>query len=166
MRYASGDTVVHPRHGVGTVQSAPGDNPDYLEMFFESKGLTIKVPVSALDDVGIRSLSSKADAEAILDLLQEPSDVSTVWAERQADTVSRMGSTDLAQAAMVVRDLSRHAARIERPLSEAEGTSLATCLEMVSLELSLVLGLSQSETEQLILDTAARGVESSPLASS
>ena len=65
MRYASGDTIVHPRHGVGTVQSAPGGDADYLEMFFESKGMTIKIPLSSLDDVGIRSLSTKAEAEAI-----------------------------------------------------------------------------------------------------
>jgi CarD family transcriptional regulator len=161
--------VVHPRHGVGTVRGTKTrtgrDGPaDYVELFFAAKDLTIMVPVASLDEVGIRDLSTNAEAAAILAILEEPSEVSTAWSERSAATTARMKSSELAQATMVIRDLTRHAARLTKPLSAAESNALQQCLDMVSLELSLVLGLSQSDTRELILnkvgsnaDTASSG---------
>lgn len=157
MGYATGDTIVHPRHGVGTVQDTPTrgagkDSTSYLKLFFEEKSLTIMVPVASVDEVGLRRPSTKDEAEAILAILEEDSDVPEVWSERNASTVSRVQSTEIAQASMVIRDLTRHAQRIDKPLSAAENTTLDTCLDMVSLELSLALGLSQDETRALILE--------------
>lgn len=157
MGFAPGDTIVHPRHGVGTVQDAAprgsGDSATtYLTLFFELKSLTIMVPLDSVDEVGIRHPSTKQEADAILALLEEESDVPEAWSERNAFTTSRVQSTDLAQAAMVIRDLTRHAQRIEKPLSAAENSTLEACLDQVSLELSLSLGLSQEDTRALILD--------------
>ena len=157
MGFAPGDTIVHPRHGVGTVQEAVSrgtgdDATTYLSLAFEAKGLTVMVPVDSVDEVGIRRPSSKAEAEAILALLEESSDVPTVWAERNATTMARVQSTEIAQASMVVRDLTRHAQQSGKPLSPAERTTLDACMDQVSLELSLSLGLSQDDTRRLILD--------------
>lgn len=157
MGFAPGDTIVHPRHGVGTVQDAitrgSGDDATtYLTLFFELKSLTIMVPLDSVEEVGIRHPSSKKEAQAILAILEEDSDVPEAWSERNAFTLSRVQSTDIAQASMVIRDLTRHAQRIEKPLSAAENSTLEACLDQVSLELSLSLGLSQEDTRQLILD--------------
>lgn len=157
MGFAPGDTIVHPRHGVGTVQEATtrgtgDDATTYLTLFFELKTLTIMVPLDSVDEVGIRHPSTKKEAKAILAILEEESDVPEAWAERNASTTSRMQSTDLAQASMVIRDLTRHAQRIDKPLSAAENSTLNECLDQVSLELSLSLGMSQEETRRLILD--------------
>lgn len=164
MQYAAGDTVVHPRHGVGTVLEAltrgtGKTSTNYLQLFFEEKTLTIMVPMDSVDEVGIRRPSTKTEAEAILDILEESSDVPEVWAERNATTVARVQSTEIAQASMVIRDLTRHSQRIGKPLSAAERGTLQRCLDTVSLELSLSLGLSQDQTRALILDKVGATVD-------
>ena len=162
MGFAPGDTVVHPRHGVATVQSTAtrgsGDAArSYLELFFELKSLTIMVPVDSLDEVGIRLPASKEEADAILEILEEDADVSTVWAERNAATMSRVQSTELVQASMVIRDLTRHAQRTGKPLSPSENGTLETCLDAVALELSLALEMPVENTRELILDKVGAG---------
>ena len=157
MGYTTGDILVHPRHGVGTVLDTPTrgkgkDATSYLQLFFEEKTLTIMVPLASVEEVGIRPPSTRDEADAILSLLEESSDVSEVWAERNAATVQRVQSTEIAQAAMVIRDITRHSQRIDKPLSAAERGTLEGCLDTVSLELSLALGMSQEDTRALILD--------------
>lgn len=164
MGYATGDTVVHPRHGVGTVRGMTSrgtgkSKTDYLELFFELKTLTIMVPLDSVDEVGLRPPASKDEAKSILAILEEDSEVPEVWAERNAESMSRMDSTDLAQAAMVIRDLTRHSDRIEKPLSSAENSTLEACLETVSLELSLALDMTQDQTKALILQKVGMGDE-------
>lgn len=152
MAYSTGDTVVHPRHGVAKVQGTPTRSGEtYLELLLERKGMTIMVPVDSLDEVGIRRVASKEEADDILALLEEDTEVPQAWAERNASTTSRIQSTDLAQAAMVIRDLTLHARRSEKPLSAAENASLQSCLETVCSELALTLDLTPEETRQLVL---------------
>ena len=160
--FATGDTVVHPRHGVATVQSmttrGSGDAArSYVELFFELKSLTIMVPLDAVDEVGIRLPASREEADIILGILSEDAEVSAVWAERNGVTQSRVQSTELVQASMVIRDLTRHAQRSGKPLSPSENGMLETCLESVALELSLALDLSVDSTRELILDRVGAG---------
>ena len=157
MAFSTGDTVVHPRHGVAKVKGTPtrkgADGPQsYLELLIEGKDMTIMVPVDSLDEVGIRRVATKAEAEAILAMLTEDTEVSAVWAERNAETSSRMQSTELEQAALVIRDLTLHARRAEKPLSAAENASLQSCIETVTTELALSLGLTTEETRQLVME--------------
>ena len=157
MSYATGDVVVHPRHGVATVQGTTtrgeGDSAtSYLELFFELKSLTIMMPVDSLDEVGIRPPVTREEADAILSILGDPAEVPQAWAERNASTMSRVQSTELIQSAMVIRDLTRHGERSGKPLSASENGTLQTCLEAVSLELAVALEQPQEEIKQLILD--------------
>lgn len=157
MGYSTGDTVVHPRHGVATVQGTATrgsgkSSRSYLELFFEPRAMTIMVPVDSVEEVGIRRLVTREEAAAILELLGEAADVPTAWSERNASTTARIQSTELAQASLVIRDLTRHAQRLDKPLSTAESATLESCLHTVSLELSLTLGMSQDDTRALILE--------------
>lgn len=161
MGYVEGQTVVHPKHGPATVQGlvtkdVGGGPENYVELRLTSpSSLKILVPERSLQQVGVRDVSSKARAEAVLAILGEPSHVPDTWAERNRLTVSRMGSADLAEIAMVVRDLTRHAQRAGKSLSLGEGRTLDSCLDTLSDELSLALGLSREETMALIVDSTA-----------
>lgn len=157
MRYEKGETVVHPQHGTVTVVGAArrdvGRGPeDYLELYVESRSLKIMVPAAALDAVGIRNLASRGQAEEILAILEQPSEVSDVWAERNVFTVARVKSRDLDQASMVIRDLSRLQHRAAKPLTLGERNALDACLDLVARELSLALGLSEQETRSLLVE--------------
>jgi CarD family transcriptional regulator len=160
--YTTGDTVVHPRHGVATVRGIATrgvgkGRTSFLELAFASTSLKILVPMDSVDEVGIRQLPTKREAAAILTVLARPSDVPETWSERTASTTSRMQSTELAQASMVIRDLTRHTQRSGKPLSTSENAALQTCLNSVSSELSLVLEISQDDARALILEKARAG---------
>jgi CarD family transcriptional regulator len=157
--YAAGDTVVHPRHGIATVagivtRDVGESSTTYLDLMFATSSLTVSVPMDAVEGVGIRDLPTKQEVSAILDVLAEPSEVPDTWAERTASTTERVRSTELTQASMVIRDLTRHAQRTGKRLTSSEHDVLKTCLHTVSAELSLVLEISQDEARTLILDTA------------
>lgn len=157
MAYMPGDTVVHPQHGtatvVGSVKKDVGKGPeDYLELYVETRSLKIMVPAGAVDVAGIRDPSTRGQAEAILAVLAEPSDVPEGWGERNASTLARVRSHDLDQVARVVRDLSRHQVRRGKPLTMTEKDLLAGCLDIVARELCLALELPEEETRVLIVE--------------
>lgn len=157
MGYVPGDTVVHPQHGaatvVGIVKKDVGNGPEgYLELLVAAPTMRILVPERSLREVGVRSLSSRMEAEAALAVLQAPSDVPSSWSERNVFTASRMRSRDLDQRSMVIRDLTRHVQRTGKPLTMGEGRALEHCLEMVSKELSLTLGISEEDTKALMIE--------------
>ena len=157
--YRMGDTVVHPQHGVATVQGivtkgVGKGRTRFLQLVFASASLKILVPVDSIDAVGIRALPTKREAAAILAVLARPSDVPETWSERTASTSSRVKSRELAQAAMVVRDLTRHIRRSGKPLSSSENAVLQTCLNSVSSELSLVWDISHDDARAVVLEQA------------
>lgn len=163
MTYTTGDTVVHPLHGtatvVGMVKKDVGNGPeDYLDLYVETRSLKIMVPAGAVDAVGIRDLSTREEAEVILAILEEPSDVSEVWSERNVATAARMKSHDLEQVSRVVRDLSRHQERAGKPLTLGERGQLQGCLDTLAGELSLALDLSEEDTKALIADRCLAGM--------
>jgi CarD family transcriptional regulator len=135
------------------VRKDVGKGPeDYLELYVETSSLKIMVPADAVQSVGIRDLSTKGEAEVILALLEEPSDVPEGLSERIVSTMARVKSHDLGQVSMVVRDLSRHQLRGARPLTMGERNSLEGCLDLVARELSLALDLSEDDTKALIVE--------------
>ena len=159
MSFAQGDTVVHPQHGAATVERIVSRNggagpEEYIELQALSPHLTILIPARSLDEVGVRNLSTKNEAEATLDILRAPSDIPEEWSERNAFTIARMKSTDLHERAMVVRDLTRHAQRTGKPLNAGENRALDSCLDMVSRELALALGMSEEETRARIVEAS------------
>jgi CarD family transcriptional regulator len=163
MGYVRGDTVVHPQHGAAIVtaviQKDVGSGPtDYLELFVEEGSLTISVPAGAVAQVGIRDVSTRKEAEAVLRVLDGDADVRDRWSERNAVTVGRMKSADLSSFAMVVRDLTHHAHRTGKPLSSYEKNARDTCVDLLARELSLSLKLSQEETTALIFERVTASV--------
>jgi CarD family transcriptional regulator len=157
MGFAQGETVVHPQHGTATVRGVRtkdlGHGPTaYLELHIESGAMTILIPTASVEQLGIRPLTSRQDAEAILRLLEEESDVPVDWSERRTATDARLKSRDLAQIAMAVRDLLRHERRIDKAMSNAEQTALRSGLAILADELSLSLGLSVENTMALLVE--------------
>lgn len=160
MGYVRGDTVVHPHHGAaiitGVTKRDVGSGPtEYLELFVAHASLKIMVPAESVAQVGIRDVSTRAQAEKILALLDDDADVHERWSDRNAVTVARMKSADLGDLAMVVRDLTRHAERTGKPLSNGEKLSRDTCIGLLARELSLSMGLSQDETTTLIVERSS-----------
>lgn len=157
--YVAGDTVVHPRHGVASVEQVTtrtvgAEAASFLELSFPLSSLRVLVPLDAVDEVGIRRLPTEGEAAAVLALLAQPSDVAPLWTERAATTRVRMHAADLEQISTVVRDLLQHARRSGKALSPAESADLKVCLERVCSELAPTLGLTIEDARALVLETA------------
>jgi CarD family transcriptional regulator len=160
MGYARGDTVVHPHHGAavvtGIITKDVGTGPtEYLELLIEHLSLTIMVPSTTVVQAGIRDVSTQEEAEAILRLLDGDADVHERWSDRQAVTAARMRSPELADCALVVRDLAHHSQRTGKPLSSTEKASRDAAVSLLVRELSVSLGLSHEETQAIIEERCA-----------
>jgi CarD family transcriptional regulator len=167
MGYARGDTVVHPHHGTAVVTGVTtkdvGSGPtDYLELLIEHLGLTIMVPASTVVQAGIRDVSTEEEAQDILRLLDGDADVLDRWSERQALTATRMRSTELADLALIVRDLAHHSQRTGKPLSSTEKASRDAAVSRLVRELSVSLDLSHEEIEALIEERCAASAPEAP----
>lgn len=123
--------------------------------------LCILVPERSLDAVGVRDVSTRAQAEAILALLEESCDVPERWPDRNASTTARVKSPELADKCLVIRDLLRHEQRSGKSLTVGESRAFEKCMDIVVQELSLALELSAEDTRALILDTLAREPQTS-----
>lgn len=165
--YQAGDTVVHPQHGTavveGIVSRDTGEGPvSYLELWVTSAGMKIMVPEAGAAEVGIREPCTREEADAILSLLEDSSEVSETWKERSAANTARVKTTGLAQMAMVVRDLNHHEVRAGKPLNAGERTMLDRCLRLLGAELALALEMTLEQTLALIAERSAVGSATPP----
>jgi CarD family transcriptional regulator len=126
VEFKSGDHVVYPTHGVGTVQgietmSAAGYALQVIVVTFDENRMTLRVPVGKAASSGLRKLASgEAMAEA-LDTLRGRARVKrTMWSRRAQEYEAKINSGDPVQIAEVVRDLHRNAGQPDQSFSERQ----------------------------------------------
>lgn len=120
------DYVVYPSHGVGKVvaieEQLIADAP--LEMFvinFEKYKMTLRVPVSKAESVGMRSLSTPEEVEKAMKTLKGRARVKrAMWSRRAQEYEQKINSGDLIMIAEVVRDLHRNDEQREQSYSERQ----------------------------------------------
>ena len=82
-----GDYVVYPKHGVGRVielleQEIAGMQLELYVLRFEKERMTLRVPVSKVEAIGMRKLSSdKTLREALDTLTGKPKVKRTMWSQ-------------------------------------------------------------------------------------
>lgn len=151
-----GDTVIHPHHGAARVEELEqrtfgGEQVDYVVLQSPINDLTVKVPISQIDDIGIRPCMTREHLDEVLTVLgDEPSPVKGHWSRRLKRNQSRMRSGDAVQLAMVVRDLTNKLAR--KGLSPAERRIHKTARRMLHGEMSAVVGGDAEHAEQLLVE--------------
>lgn len=141
---AVGAQVVHPQHGPGIVTAT--DNVDlgdravpYVTMALDG-GLTVKVPIGSLAEVGIREPVTAARAEEIIAVLAEPSPGDPGHRVRRRRDTEKLASGKLVECAEVVRDLAAVVAAHEKGGNHADRQMLTTAREQLAAELAVVLG--------------------------
>ena len=112
-------------------------------------GLTLKIPVSNCQAIGIRAIISPAEAEAFFEKIPmlevEPNNN---WNKRYQENLSRLKSGDLNEVARVVKGLMRRESR--RGLSTGERKMLHSAKQILISEIVLSGGGSYEETEDRI----------------
>lgn len=138
-----GDKVVYPMHGAGTIESIEekemmGNTEDYYIIKMPVGGMKLMVPTSKVENIGIREVSLKSEADKVFDILNKPKDPyvhDANWSKRYNLNVEKIKSGDILEVAEVVRELShRH---MERGLSIGEKKMLSTAKNILLSEMVL-----------------------------
>src|SRR5271166_690999 len=154
MTFAVGEKVVYPNQGVGTIENIStrffAQRPEkfYLLRLFCSS-MTVIVPFSNAETIGLRKLSKTTDVARVLAYLSRPSVEEDLcdWKVRFKINSEKMLTGSLLQIAEVFKQLVRLQA--EKPLSFREKKMLDRSRTMLISEVSQSRNIS--ETEAIVL---------------
>src|SRR6516165_11190874 len=124
--FRTNEYIVYPAHGVGRIvsieeQEIAGATLDLFVINFEKDKMTLRVPTSKLETVGMRKLSEDKVVKKALGTLKGKARVKrTMWSRRAQEYEAKINSGDLVSIAEVVRDLYRSEAQPEQSYSERQ----------------------------------------------
>lgn len=154
MTFAVGEKVVYPNQGVGTIENISTRYFDqraekfYLLRLFCSS-MTVMVPFSNAETIGLRKLSKNTDVSKVLAYLSSPAiENLSDWKLRFKINSEKMLTGSLLQIAEVFKQLVRLQA--EKPLSFREKKMLDRTRTMLISEVSLARNIAQTEAIQLL----------------
>jgi CarD family transcriptional regulator len=154
MTFAVGEKVVYPNQGVGTIENISTRlfemRPEkfYLLRLFCSS-MTVMVPFSNAQTIGLRKLSKSTDVNKVLAYLSSQSVESlSDWKVRFKVNSDKMLTGSLLQISEVFKQLVRlHA---EKPLSFREKKMLDRTRTMLISEVSLARNIAEPEAIALL----------------
>ncbi len=111
-----------------------------------AEGLTLKIPTANCQAIGIRSIISPGEAEALFDGIPSLEvESSTNWNKRYQENLLRLKSGDLNEVARVVKGLMRRESR--RGLSTGERKMLHSAKQIIISEIALVENCAYQDVE-------------------
>ena len=117
-------------------------------------GMKLMVPTSKVENVGIREISDKSEADKVFSVLEKPKDPyvhDANWSKRYNLNVEKIKSGDILEVAEVVRELShRH---MERGLSIGEKKMLSTAKNILISEIVLAENVDKDALDMKIEET-------------
>ncbi|MBF0482631.1 MAG: CarD family transcriptional regulator [Desulfovibrionaceae bacterium] len=149
--------VVYPAQGVGKVeriaaQEIGGAIAEFYIVRILSNNVTLMVPVKNAGNVGLRSVSGRDEAEAILESLNDRSNFTGYagqnWNRRYREYSEKLKSGDLADVAYVLKELLLIGQNKE--LSFGERRLLEQATSLLSLELAFALDRTQEDIKARI----------------
>jgi CarD family transcriptional regulator len=151
-----GETVIHPHHGAARVDQLEqrrldGEEIEYVVLESPINDLTVKIPTSQVDEIGIRPCMSQERLDDVIEVLEdEPTPQKGHWSRRLKRNQKRMRSGQPTELAMVVRDLTAKLAR--KGLSPAERRLHRSARRMLHAEMAAVVDGGPEAAEELLAD--------------
>ena len=142
LEFSEGDFVVYPTHGVGQVTGVQnfeiaGEKLKLFVISFERERMTLKVPITKVQESGLRKLANRKIIDNALKTLKGRVRVKrTMWSRRAQEYEAKINSGDPIQIAEVVRDLHRNEDQPDQSYSERQMYQAA--LDRFSRELAAV----------------------------
>jgi CarD family transcriptional regulator len=150
-----GEKVVYPNHGVGTIENIASRSfgsqfePFYLLRLANCGGMTVMVPFSHVDDVGLRRVTRNGEISRVLTFLSSGRcRCSGDWKNRFRENSEKMRVGSLLDIAEVLKTLL--ILQLEKPLSFREKKMLDRARQMLLAELSISRGISPQEAIELL----------------
>lgn len=162
MKFKKGDTVIYPQHGACIVQGTKkmtvfDETQDYLILRTVINEMTLSVPVSKAEEVGVRPPVSPDELEDLVAVLAKADPrVPSNWSRRFKNHQEKLKSGDVYQVAEVVRNLA--ARNRDASLSAAERTMYERARINLISEIAPALKVSSEEAERYLDEALAKGV--------
>jgi CarD family transcriptional regulator len=155
LRYKKGQEIVYPLQGVGQIQlieerAFRNTKLLYYIIYLEVSDMTIMVPVDKADELGIRPIVDKRQANKALKLISEDYEpVPTDWKARYQNNLDLLKKGSVLDIATVVRALYHRSRIKELPILERKLYDSA--LKLLVDEISFSLQKGKEEVEELVL---------------
>lgn len=124
--FSTGDYVVYPTHGVGSVEGIEtakigGMEVSMYKIVFKTDRMILRVPVMTARAKGLRKLASGDRLAEAMNTLKGRAKVKrTMWSRRAQEYESKINSGDPVAIAEVLRDLKRSNDDVEQSFSERQ----------------------------------------------
>ena len=163
MTFQVGEKVVYPNHGVGVIENISsrsfGTQAEHFYLLRLSySSMTVMVPFSSVDHVGLRKVTRNGEISKILSFLAEGKcKHCTDWKDRFKENSEKMQKGSLLDVAEVLKELVMIQAH--KPLSFREKKMLERARIMLVSELATSRALREVEA----VDMLAKALEKSHL---
>jgi CarD family transcriptional regulator len=149
MTFQVGEKVVYPNHGVGTIENISSrsfgiQNEHFYLLRLSYNSLTVMVPFSHVEQVGLRKVTRNGEVAKMLSYLsggevQSNSD----WKDRFKENSAKMQSGSLLEVAEVLKSLAT--IQGQKPLSFREKKMLDRARVMIVAEVATSRGVKEPE---------------------
>ena len=160
--FNSGEFVVYPAHGVGKVadistQKIGGAELELIVVNFDKDKMTLRVPLSKAESVGLRKISETPVMDEALGVLKGKAKVRKImWSRRAQEYENKINSGSPVAIAEVVRDLYRRENLSEQSYSERHIYEQA--LHRLANEYAICNNISAGDATKKLLDILASDV--------
>lgn len=160
--FNSGEFVVYPAHGVGKVadistQKIGGAELELIVVNFDKDKMTLRVPLSKAESVGLRKISETPVMDEALGVLKGKAKVRKImWSRRAQEYENKINSGSPVAIAEVVRDLYRRENLSEQSYSERQIYEQA--LDRLANEYAICNNISAGDATKKLLDILASDV--------
>ncbi|BCR06970.1 CarD family transcriptional regulator [Desulfuromonas versatilis] len=154
--YKVGDMAVYPTQGVGVIEAIEskefsGETHNFYILRIVDSDMTIMVPVSNAEQVGLRALITKERISSVFDILEEKPDNGLVvasWSRRQREYNEKIKSGDLFEVAEVLREL--YQIKEGKELSYGEKKVLELARKLLVKEIALAQGAAEEKVVERV----------------
>ena len=156
-----GDVVVYPAHGVSEVEiienrEISGNSISFFILKVLDTQMTVMVPVTNVENVGIRQLIDDTGIDEVLDILRQrsvPIDNQT-WNRRYREYMEKIKSGSAFEIAEVLRDLN--ILKRGKELSFGERKMYDTAKNLLVSEISTSQKADKKEIEILLMEAMGK----------
>ncbi len=152
--FSAKEVVVYPGQGVGTItditkKEIAGEVIDYYVIYLSDSDMTVLVPITGIDNLGIRRIVTKAEAESALKFLSEDFEPIPIdWKARYQMNMDLFKSGKILDTASVVRSLYQRSKTKELPIQERKLYDSA--YRIFQDEIAAALKMTKAEVEAAI----------------
>ena len=160
LTFNAGEYVVYPTHGVGKVadvtkQNIAGSELELLVVNFDKDKMTLRIPTSKIQHVGLRKISDdKTMNEAFVTLKGKAKIRKIMWSRRAQEYENKINSGNPVAIAEVIRDLYRNENIAEQSYSERQIYEQA--VSRLASEVSVYSNCSIEEANKKLLDILSK----------